>query len=164
MLKNWLVTEERIETSKTCGGGDKTQILPNVLAVVDVINLALNDYRSFLQKRRRTSSCHFNLRNTRHGMTSYDGHSHPPLALQSFALFLPLFRSRSGPSSTNWLGVQFRVPSCRPSRKALREEFRSSRGTCHDPCNTTALTLTSIFDTCFRVKFSFSTRQKSAIK
>lgn len=133
------VMGERIKSKENWNCGepfcdDKTQILPNVFAVVDVINLALNDYHSgaFLQKRRETSSCHFNLHNIRCGMTSYDGHSYLPLTLQSFSLFLPLFCSRSAPSSTNWLGVQFRVPSCRPSWKALREEFRSSWGTRHD--------------------------------
>lgn len=36
--------------------------------------------------------------------------------------------------STNWLGVQFRVSSCRPPlKKVLCKEFRSSQGTRHDP-------------------------------
>jgi len=64
--------EEKIETSKN-HFANKTRMIP-------VINLAAMNYRSvaFLRERRKTFSCHFNLRNTWCGMTSYDGHSHPP--------------------------------------------------------------------------------------
>lgn len=84
MLKNRLCGKKRIETSKNHRGpfcDDKTRMISQ-RSPSSTLSIwpRVNDYRSgaFLQERLKTSLCHFNLHNTRRGMTSYGGHSHLP--------------------------------------------------------------------------------------